>query len=384
MGNLTRHILILIMLSLSFPALSFAQKKVAFIVGGVEAEKSDTTMFDADFFNMTWSLLRQNYEVHAFFNGDSKITIERYVKPLQKFKNFTWAPANYNLLFPLMAAQKLTQDDKLIVVMIGHGSSAKDSKFHSLTTQKDTSLTVESMDIILNSKGLKQAQQVVIDSSCFSGHSMMLAAPNRCVLSSSKADTLGYYNFLQELANSIKTSTDCWFCSKDVLSTFLRIRGKVRNSSPMISSFSPADDTLKAIYKISSYYLTVENYLYFMTDKGFCRRCYINAYSTFEKQIEEVIKNFQLQQKFLPRYLVEGLVAEINEFNDVQKEIVDLAKTGDNSPAVDAKAKVLIGKGQALYQKMVTTERNLYEGSMHRAVYLSEIKRTDPCLNFRF
>lgn len=384
MGNLIRHILILIMLSLSFPALSFAQKKIAFIVGGVEEEKSDTTVFDADFFNMTSSLMRQGYEVHAFFNGDSKITLEKFVKPFLKYKNFSWAPADYNLLFPEMLKQKLTKDDKLVLVMIGHGSSSNDPKLHSLTIKKEQVLPVGSLETILNNSRIKEAQQVVIDASCFSGHSLILASQNRCVLSSSQSTTLGYFNFLKELAFSIEQNNQCWFCSKDLLSTFLRVRGKVVLSSPMISSFTPMDPTLRSLYKLSSYYLTIENYLYFLRGEDFCRTCYINAFSTFEKQMDEVVHNFQLQQKYLPKFILEGLIAEIRDFFELQKQIVELAKYGPETPAVTKKAKDMIYRSRLLYFKMVSTERNLYDTIMRQAVYQNEIKKNDPCVTFKF
>lgn len=374
--NLKRTASILILGFLSWPGLGQAQKKIAYIVGGAEPIKeAQSTVFDYDFYETVRVLIIQGYEIHAYFNGENKVTLENWIKPLRRDPRVKWKPADKKAAIEGLKKLKLKSGDQLVVYILGHGSNPSHPLQHGVIMNDGDLLKLSDIKPILDSKAFSKVNQILIDSTCFSGHALLLAQQNRCVLTSSHENTQGYFAFPRELKRNIEL-TKRYGGPNSLLDIFLRSRPFMVASHPLISSFKPKSEGLQALHFLTRYQLTIEEYMYFSDKSVFCDYCFIKTHDKFRSELPKVIKSLSTISIPLPEYEIAGIQTTAEEFARVHARLLEIAKMDEEKrKSIENEATYLVNLSKILHGKLVKFERALYNIEISK----THIPNTDPC-----
>jgi hypothetical protein len=200
-----------------------AKDTMLFIGGGGEPLDANETQFDATLEGVGefQSKNRDSYAATVSFNGGHSKTekrIKKYFVSSEIVPNFT--AANYNKLIE-DTIKKLSANppqiragEKILIFIDSHGTEKQGEKTHSIAVAKSAMTNMNSggtavvnLDRLQALADLAEKNNVkmgIIDGSCHSGNSLILANSKTCVIAGSGPNHYSYADFTKNYAEKMK------------------------------------------------------------------------------------------------------------------------------------------------------------------------------------
>lgn len=342
----------LALLALMISSATFAKNYMALMGGGGEPT-GDKTIFDDEIKGVSFFLKNNNWSPTVSYNGGHKNT-EGILKPLQSkmsspITRFT--ANNYEKIISeyeqKIKSGQITRGDQVVLYIASHGAinAGKDTT-HKISTSGEkaqdlihlTGSKLVSLDRLKNLSQLAQSKGIklgIIDMSCHSGSTQVLANSNTCVISSTGPNHFAWggtpTTFAAQFSRNMKKGQSL----EDVFINANKVKSDV--SFPMISS--PAGKAIQTkIYKeISPFLFDTRSEITTAKMKSYFEQEYAkNQCLIIDKNYDKLMSFVDEMDTIVKYQDFNQLRSMIDEYYDLQKGLRNSLKT-QKAPALTQK-----------------------------------------------
>jgi hypothetical protein len=186
---------------------AFAKKEAIYFGGGGEPEGAKT-QFDGSFKNYMGNLKSAGWKIQSYFNGghsDSEELAQKMSNNTNKSMTSENASAAIKNLKKRILNGELTSGDQLLVTIDTHGAANSDQDTHLVATT-DGFFNLDELRSLRSLAEKKGIQLAIIDTSCYSGNTLLLGSSKTCVVTTATASDVGYTHDAEALFRSLHLS----------------------------------------------------------------------------------------------------------------------------------------------------------------------------------
>lgn len=300
-----------------------ANEKYSFILGAGGEPSGNTTIFDADLKNTGAFYNNSDWHTSVSLNGSHKKTEEIINTSFSKAKNYGgFTETNYKTILADIKDQilsgKITSGDQLLLNFNTHGamhSTWSGEKSHRIAFGQSSAtdlvnlngastISMDSIQEIINLAEEKNIKLAILDFSCFSGNTLKLAGPHTCIISAAGENQFGYIATIDLKFSSIALAFSGIFTKKmekgkNLEEIFLKARAEGSCPDyPMIST--PEGRSIdQAIYNLMSPYLSYNTQHFPQFSEIYDGVDYSKATCKTAQQYNELIAQLESYKKLL-------------------------------------------------------------------------------------